>query len=101
MSRLEKLSKLLNADPNDAFVLYGIAQEHAKAGDHKEACEFYDRCLASDPTYLYAYYHKAVVQRDENETAAAEKTLNDGIARAKTAGDAKALSELSSLLDSL
>ena len=37
MSRLDKLLKMLEAEPNDAFVLYGIAQEHANAERHADA----------------------------------------------------------------
>ena len=33
MPSIEQLKKLLELDPEDTFVLYGIAQEHAKAGD--------------------------------------------------------------------
>lgn len=101
MSRLDKLNRLLDADPNDAFVLYGIAQEYAKLGEHPRAAEFYDRCLASDPNYLYAYYHKAVSQNEDGDAAGAQATLTLGVTRAKAAGDAKALSELQGFLDSL
>lgn len=101
MSRLEKLTRLLEADPNDAFVLYGIAQEHAKVGDHPRAVEFYDRCLAVDANYLYAYYHKAVAQNEHGDTAAARGTLTVGVKQAKAARDAKALNEMQGFLDSL
>lgn len=105
-SRLAKLEKLLEADPNDPFVLYGIAQEHAKAGGgagagHERAVEYYDRCLAADPSYCYAYYHKALslqaLSRREESRAAAKA----GLAVAQSANDAKATSELSNLLAAL
>ncbi len=101
MSRLDKLTKLLDADPADAFLLYGIAQEHATLGDHDAACGFYTRCLAADPAYLYAYYHKAVSQSEAGDAVGAAATLKAGIDRATAAGDAKALGELRVLLDSL
>lgn len=99
--RLHKLEKLLIADPGDAFVLYGLASEHAKLGDVAKAVEFFDRCLATDPDYLYAYYHKAKVLSDHEQTRNAAETLNIGIARAKARQDAKALNELSALLDQI
>lgn len=101
MSRLDQLLKLLAAEPDDPFVLYGIAQEHAKAERHHDAVSFYDRCLAADPTYLYGYYHKAVSLIDLGDHAAARQTLDTGITAARVARDSKALNELTALLDSL
>lgn len=96
--RLGQLLKLLNADPNDAFTLYAIAQEHAKKSEHVQAIAFYDRCLAADPDYLYAYYHKArslacCARRDD-----AIATANAGLAAAKKADDAHAANELMALV---
>lgn len=101
MSRLQQLQRLLQVDPSDTFVLYGIAQEFAKQGDHTQACEYYDRCLAADPNYLYAYYHKAKSQLERDDSTSATTTLATGIEHAKTLRDAKALGELQSLQDSL
>jgi tetratricopeptide (TPR) repeat protein len=103
MSRLDKLLKMLKAEPDggDAFTLYGVAQEYAKAGQNTLAVEFYDRCLAADPTYTYAYYHKARVQADVGRAEEAIETVKLGIAAARKATDGKALGELTALLDSL
>lgn len=101
MSRLVQLHKLLAADPTDAFVLYGLAQEHAKAGDHAAAVGFYDRCIAADQAYCYAYFHKARSLQALGRADEARSTLAAGIDAARRAGDAKALSEMESLRDSL
>lgn len=101
MSRLDKLQKMLQAEPNDPFVLYGIAQEHAAAERYADALPFYDRCVAADPAYLYAYYHKASAQQEMGDIPAARATLDVGIAAARKAGDAKALGEMQTLFDSL
>jgi tetratricopeptide (TPR) repeat protein len=101
MSRLDKLLKMLDAEPNDAFVLYAIAQEHTSAERHAQAIEFYDRCLAADRSYLYAFYHKAVSQKELGDIAGAQGTLALGLKAAREARDAKAQSEMQTLLDSL
>lgn len=95
--RLAKLQKLLALDDRDTFVLYALAQEHAKARDHGRAVEFFDRCLAVDPAYCYAYFHKARSQQAAGDLAAARATVQVGITAAHRAADAKALGELSSL----
>ncbi|MGQ0627197.1 MAG: hypothetical protein ACT4PL_03750 [Phycisphaerales bacterium] len=97
MSRLAKLEKLLALDGRDTFVLYALAQEHGTAGDHGRAIEFYDRTLAVDPTYCYAYFHKARCQQQVGAIGPARETVRDGIAAAHRAADSKALNELSGL----
>jgi hypothetical protein len=104
MPSIAQLEKLLAADPRDAFVLYGLAQEHAKAGGpagHGRAVEFYDRCLAVDPLYCYAYFHKARSLVAVGLGAEAAQTARAGIAAARKAADAHAEAELTGLLDEL
>jgi tetratricopeptide (TPR) repeat protein len=97
MPSLQQLHKLLAADPNDAFVLYGLAQEHFKLAQYPQAIEFYDRCIAVDPGYCYAYYHKAKAQEAAGQVEAARATVVVGMKAAKTHGDSHAFSELSAL----
>ncbi|HYE61072.1 MAG TPA: tetratricopeptide repeat protein [Phycisphaerales bacterium] len=99
--RLAKLQGLLAADPNDPFVLYGIAQEYAKQGDTARAVEFYDRCLGADPAYCYAYFHKARALQDAGRVEEAIATAKVGVAAARKAQDGHAASELQGLLDEL
>lgn len=97
MSRLEKLERLLQADPRDTFTLYALAQEHAKAGAHARAIEFFDRTLEVDPAYCYAYFHKARAQHATGDLPGARATALAGVQAALRAGDGKAHSELSNL----
>lgn len=102
--RLSRLAAMLEADPNDAFVLYGLAQEHARQGTadgHARAVGYYDRCIAADPAYHYAYYHKAVSQIALDDNAGAAATLRAGLAAARAAREHKAVGELSALLDQI
>ncbi|MFA6045099.1 MAG: hypothetical protein WC718_08955 [Phycisphaerales bacterium] len=101
MPSIAQLEKLLAIDPSDPFVLYGLAQEHAKAKDFAAACAMYDRCLAADAGYCYAYYHKAKAQQAAGDEVAAIATLRTGLVAAKKASDFKAMSEISGFLDEL
>jgi len=96
--RLEKLHKLLERDPNDPFVLYGIALEHKKLGDANSAIEFLDRTIAADSGYCYAYYQKGQVQEMLGDAAAARETYQKGIAAAKSKGDDHAAGEIEAAL---
>ncbi|MFG0306793.1 MAG: tetratricopeptide repeat protein [Phycisphaerales bacterium JB040] len=101
MPTVEQLERLLRADPADTFVLYALAQEHAKAGRHEEAVAYYDRVLEVDPHYCYAYFHKARSQEARDDAAGAIETLRAGLPAAREAGDAQAVSEIGGYLEAL
>lgn len=95
--RLEQLTKLHAGDPSDADLPYMIALEHAKQGDTDEAVAWLDKALAINPHYHYAYFQKAKALDQDGETDDALAVLDEGIAKATQASDAKALGELQEL----
>jgi len=99
MPTVEQLETLLTSTPDDPFLMYGLALEHAKAGRHNDAIDWFDRSLAVDPASCYAYYHKArsLESLDRFEQAAA--TLRAGIEQAQAQHDAHAESELTAFLE--
>ncbi len=99
--RLQKLRTLLAAEPDDGFLLYGVAQELQKLGRFLEACEFYDRAIAVDAKECYAFFHKAKALEQAGRRADAAASLRTGLARARTVGDHKASSEIEGFLDDL
>ena len=99
--RIAQLKSLLQSEPRDTFCLYGLAMEYSKAGRVDEAIGFFDRTLAVDPHYCYAYFHKAKCQEESGDLDAARATLREGLTQAKKVGDAKASSELAAYLDEL
>ena len=101
MPSIEQLQRLEALDPEDPFIPYAMALELAKANDHDGAIAAFDRCLALDPDYLYAYFHKARSLEVAGRRDDAVQTLQIGVDKAVTAGDAKARSELSGYLAQL
>lgn len=101
MPTIEQLRKLLAAEPGDPFVLYGLAQALARNGQHEEAIRYYDDCIAADPAYLYAYYHKARSLESLRRIDDARSTLARGLAAARETGDAHAAREIETYLDIL
>jgi tetratricopeptide (TPR) repeat protein len=99
--RIVQLMKLLETDPEDPFCLYSLAFEHQKVGNLGAAVEFYERALAADADYFYAYYHKAKALEEMGDVAGAKATLELGLRRARASGDEKARSEIAEFLDTL
>jgi tetratricopeptide (TPR) repeat protein len=101
MPSIESLMKMLEKEPGDAFLLYGVAQEYAKLGQTDKAVEYYDRCLAADPHYCYAYFHKARALQDAGREQEAAAVAREGLNVARRVNDNQAASELAGLLDEL
>ncbi len=96
--RLQKLTQLLEREPNDTFLIYGLALEHKKLGDDARALELLDRVIALDPGYCYAYYQKGMTLESAGDTDAAKAAYRAGIDAAKQKGDAHAQGELEAAL---
>lgn len=96
--RLQQLLKMLEKEPSDAFLLYGIAMEHKKAQRPAEAVEYLRRTLAVDALYCYAFYQLGQVMEQEGDLKSAKQAYEDGINAAIKKGDAHAKSELESAL---
>ena len=97
--RLAQLVKMLDAAPDDAFCLYGLAHEYAKRGELDNAILHFDRTIRVDPDQCYAYYHKARTLDDADRPDEARTVARAGLDRARIIGDAHAAAELQAMLD--
>jgi|SRR3954454_22221975 Tfp pilus assembly protein PilF len=96
--RMRQLRQMLDRQPDDPFLLYGLAMEYKKADEPARALEFFDQVLRRDPNYCYAYYQRAQVHESLGDVDAARRTLREGVEAAKRSGDAHALSEIEAAL---
>ena len=52
--RMRQLQQMLTRQPDDPFLLYGVAMEYKKAGDSGRALDYFGQVLQRDPnSYLY------------------------------------------------
>jgi tetratricopeptide (TPR) repeat protein len=100
-SRKEKLEELLELDPNDSFVRYGLAMEHAGAGQDDEAVRHLRELIQRDADYVPAYLQagRALIRLAEDDDA--REILRAGITVATRTGDDHAAGEMTGFLESL
>ena len=98
MPRLDQLLELLAAEPNDAFLRYGVAMEYAKLGEHDKALVEFDELLRRDPDYVAAYFMAGRSCEQKEAIEDAKKYYQRGIDTAKRVGDHHAAGEISSAL---
>lgn len=101
MPSLDQLLRVLQSTPDDAFLLYAVAMEHARLGDHEAALGYFDRAIEADPANPYHYFHKARSLETLGRSDQARATLTTGLEPARATRDAKAVSEITEYLDQL
>ena len=98
---MRQLQQMLERQPDDPFLLYGMAMEHKKGGDAAAALEYFGRVTQRDPNYCYAYYQRGLVHESQGDTEAARQAYRDGIQAADRSGDAHARGELEAAMEML
>ncbi|ABG58630.1 hypothetical protein [Cytophaga hutchinsonii] len=93
MNRLDYLLELHKEQPNDPFLLYGIALEYKKT-DHAETGKTFDNLLTSFPDYLATYYQAAEFFAEKGSYEKALEIYDTGISLAASLNEMKTLAEL-------
>ena len=96
--RMRQLRQMLQRQPDDPFLLYGLAMEHKKADEPALALEFFGKVLQRDPNYCYAYYQRAQVHESLGDVEAAKRSLREGLEAADRSGDGHARQEIEAAL---
>ncbi len=100
-SRLEKLQKSLNANPNDAFTRYLVALECVKLRLNDEAIAHFQQLVNEHPSYVPTYYQYAQLLENLQRQTQALAIYQAGLKAARAAGETHAASELQAALDLL
>ncbi len=98
LERIEALKQLLDQNPANTFMRYGLAMEYVKCGDLNRAVEEFATIISADPSYAAAYFHGGQALEKLGRLDDARDYYRRGVANA---GDAHARSELQSALDIL
>ena len=99
--RMLQLREMLRNQPDDPFLLYGLAMEFKKADQPDLAIQHFDEVVRRDPNYCYAYYQRAQVHEARGDVEAARQSLREGLDAADRSGDTHARSEIEAALSLL
>ena len=101
LSRREKIEALLQDEPDDPFLRYGLAVEFDNEGQTDEALAIFRGLMTGQPPHVASFFRGAqlLVRLDEIDQARA--TLREGIEIARQQGDTHAAGEMGELLASL
>lgn len=97
-TRREKIEKMLAADPNDVFLLYGLAMEHVREGNLDEAITRLADVAERHPDYHSAHFQLSQLLAQEGRTDEAKQWVAKGIEAARRVGAAHAAGEMEGFL---
>jgi tetratricopeptide (TPR) repeat protein len=98
MPSLDQLLPLLQADPQDSFLRYGVAMEYSKLGRHDDAMREFAELLKAAPDYVPGYFMAGRTCEQMGDVEKAKQYYREGIATAKRTGDTHAAGEISAAL---
>lgn len=99
--RLEALLRFYEKDPNDSFVIYGLALEYISRKEFDKGEEYLQILIKNDPKYVPAYMQYARLKENLNLIEDAKKLYRMGINAARQVGDKEAVKEMEEFLDEL
>lgn len=98
LSRFQQLEEMLKSEPNDSFLNYALALEHAKRGEIQKAIELTEAILHRDINYLGAYYQLGNYYELTKQPQKAIAIYTKGIEIANQQNNRKTQSELQEAL---
>lgn len=94
MDRLEQLKRMLEEDPDEAFLMYAMAKELENQGLHEKALGWFSDLKSKHPDYVGMYYHLGKLLETLRRKEDALVSYDEGIQVARRLSDHHALAEL-------
>lgn len=96
--RIEALLAMVEAQPEEAMIWYGLANEYSKLERWREAAAALQRVVRINPDYTSAYQMLGTAHMNLGERDAARNAWNEGIIVAERTGAWKARQHMEGLL---
>jgi Flp pilus assembly protein TadD len=93
-ARLDTLRSMIEQDPKNSFLRYGLAMELLNTGQTEEAVTQFRTLIASDPHYAAAYFHGGRALEQLGRIDDARAIYAEGIAITARTGDDHTRGEL-------
>ncbi|MGC3968519.1 MAG: hypothetical protein QM775_14410 [Pirellulales bacterium] len=100
-TRREKIEAMLEKDPHDSFLKYGLSQELEKEGSHERSLALLAELRRISPPYVAAFFMAAQQLTKLGRIEEARGVLRDGIEEARRQRNDHAAGEMSEFLSGL
>lgn len=101
LSRREKIEAMLQNEPNDEFLRYGLACEYDNEGRDEEAWKLFDGLTRDNPPHVASFLRGAQLLVRMDRINEARAVLRTGIEEARRQGKMHPAGEMAELLTEL
>lgn len=101
VERLEALKQLLEQEPHDTMLLFGLGNELFGLSRYAEAIPYFEEAVRVDPEYAAVYVYLARAYEEGNQLDLVRETLERGWGPAVRSGDRNLITELEDIRDRL
>lgn len=99
--RIAALKQLLEQEPRDTMLLFGLGNDYYELGQFTEAIAYFDRALQVDPHYAAVYVRLAWAYDGAQQPDLARQTLERGREAIERSGDRNLMAERDDLWEQL
>jgi len=99
--RIEALRQLLEQEPHDTMLLFGLGNEYFSAGQYAEAIPHFEKAVQVDPEYAAVYVYLARAYEETNQPDLVRQTVERGWGPAVRSGDKNLIAEIEDIRERL
>ena len=99
--RIEALKQLLEQEPHDTMLLFGLGNEYFGLGQYAEAIPYFEEATRVDPEYAAVYVYLARAYEETNQLDMVRQTVERGWGPAVRSGDRNLITELEDIQERL
>lgn len=99
--RIEALKQLLEQEPHDTMLLFGLGNEFFGVEQYAEAIPYFEEAVQVDPEYAAVYVYLARAYEESNQPDMVRQTLERGWGPAVRSGDKNLIVELEDIRERL
>jgi predicted Zn-dependent protease len=100
-SRIIAIKEMLEAEPNDAFLIYALALEYEKSNYIHQAVDALENLKTNQPEYLPTFYKLGKLYELLLNNIAALAVYKQGVLLARKTNEVKTLAELNEAIQNL
>jgi len=101
MNKIERIKEMLATNPGDSFLQHVLALEYIKIEEDEQATALFKNLLQQDENYVGSYYHLGKLLERNNKMEDAKEVYEQGMLKAKEAGDMHTYNELKTAFEDL
>ncbi|MGE3539216.1 MAG: tetratricopeptide repeat protein [Candidatus Tectimicrobiota bacterium] len=95
--RIEALKHLLEQEPHDTMLLFGLGNEYFGAGQYADAIPYFEDAVRVDPNYAAVYIYLARSYEETQQRDLARQTVERGWEPAVRSGDNNLMAEIADI----